>query len=321
MLRMALSFICAFARHASGSASNYHKQSPSGYSSVRIVSSDEKIYTVEFELSVCQTLTADRLPPFQESSGMVKAIGTSAGNLAGTSKLRALGRFARFYSDAQRPAGNAVVLDQAAQLPLSRNVAPNPANYQVRYGFESWDDPVFGVPTTIKAKLEIMMVKDPAKAKCPVFEQEFRKEYVFGASKFWYRADGHMSETGNMIGRDLTTLWIPSHNQMPQSYCTNKLVIKERGGDTSYRVGNWGDTGPVVSYMRSAGDSGGSNISLSLYVRFAPTYDDKVLEAEVRRQLGCTSAPTKKWGVYPPAFIKERTLAPDTVQFYYDEKY
>jgi hypothetical protein len=108
---------------------------------------------------------------------------------------------------------------------------------------------------------------------------------------------------------------------MPQSYCTNKLVIKGSGGYTNYHVSDWKDTGPVIRYEAiGRGTQGGSNIGLSLYVRFAPTYDDKNLEAEVRRQLGCTSAPTKKWG-FPPVFIKERILAPDTVQFYYEEKY
>ena len=242
MLRMALSFICAFASACIGFSQQLPQTKPSGYSSVRIVSSDEKIYTVEFELKRVPNPHSGQIASFPRVERDGQGDWYICRELNRNVEVMGASEFARFYSEPLL-----VMCGPGAGRPCP---APNPANYQVNYGFESWDDPVFGVPTTIKVNMEIMMVKDPAKAKCPVFEQEFRKEYVFGASKFWYRADGHMSVDGykyDWEGPD--TLWIPSHNQMPQSYCTNKLVIKEREGDTSFRVGNWGDTGPVVSYI------------------------------------------------------------------------
>jgi hypothetical protein len=323
MLRMALLVICVFVSpYIAFSQLQLQQTKPSGYKSMRMVSSDEKRYIVEFELTQVPNLHKGPIASFPRIERTDQGDWYICKELSREVEVTGAGEFVRSY-------GEPLVGSCGPGIGFACPTSPNPDNYRLGYGYESWDDPVFGAQTTIKARVEIMAVKDPVKAKCPTFEQEFRTKFVFGSSMFWYRVDGHVSEDNNI--RHFQDLSIPAH-QPPQRYCTNKLVITGQGGTSGYNVSGWGDTGPQISLDAMGGGlAGGSNIYASLYVRFSPIFNDKLygpdisenkgLEAEVRQQLGCTAAPAKKWGQYPPAFIKQRTLGPNTVQFYYEDRY
>ena len=217
MLRMVLS-LCAFATPCVIFSQQLPQTRPSGYSSMRTVGSDEKIYTVDFELKSVPNPHSGPIASFPRVERDGQDDWYICRELSRNIEVTGAGVVARFYQipPIKCPDGEIPCTGPGCPPSSCPKADTDPAKYQVNYGYESWDDPVFGAPTTIRARLEIMMVKDPVKAKCPVFEQEFRKEYAFGASKFWYRADGYISSDA---GRKFDFLWIHSHNQMPQSYC------------------------------------------------------------------------------------------------------